>query len=565
MKIFIEEESYHIEELEQVFSHGQFYTQKGLSGTIKSVGYYHAFSTGELVFILPKVFMKDQGKTVFGLTKDDLLNYLSENPKHEDKHKWIRDLSIYFYKSLVAYKRRHPYSTLVNYSPLYQLRSTERTKEYAYLDIVLSFINFYKRYRTQIRYKHIEAINRSHKNPKWERTVRKGSPIDLGNGTLVYDQIRNKQKTINTEEELITYFFSIINHFNEQHQLNVRIDSTYTIIRGRKFEALKKIGLNKLRKIKYRYYSDVLKTMHQLCQLYFSHSDHAKGKMQDDFIVVNNYNIVFEDMVDKLLSDELKEVQVNEVSLGTLKNHDDGKIVDHIFDHRSLLDDSHVFYIGDSKYYKSGSEAGKSSRYKQITYAKNVIQYNIDLLNDRNRKYRDNIRYRDETTEGYNITPNFFIYGYIGDAGNYDKHELLSTGDIMESFHFPYRLFDRDTLFVHQYKINFLFVLKAYSTSGMSSVEAFKAEVKQTFRQRFIDYFNDADRSGYSFYQLKAGIQHEGFMTSNFRALNGKCMITSDGKFLMAKHRDDHCRRLATLLQHFDPYELSPDRSRPPD
>ena len=95
-----------------------------------------------------------------------------------------------------------------------------------------------------------------------------------------------------------------------------------------------------------------------------------------------------------------------------LKKNDDGKIIDHIYDYQSLIDTSNIFYIGDSKYYKSNSEVGNLSKYKQFTYAKNVIQFNIDLLNkDKKETYKPKIRYRDQLTEGYNITPNFFIYG----------------------------------------------------------------------------------------------------------------------------------------------------------
>ena len=55
----------------------------------------------------------------------------------------------------------------------------------------------------------------------------------------------------------------------------------------------------------------------------------------------------------------------------------------------------------------------------------NIIQYNIDLLNETGSYYTENLRYRDKLTEGYNITPNFFIYGYINDYKNFDDSELI--------------------------------------------------------------------------------------------------------------------------------------------
>ena len=54
-------------------------------------------------------------------------------------------------------------------------------------------------------------------------------------------------------------------------------------------------------------------------------------------------------------------------TLRHLKYNDDGKIIGHIFDYQSLLDASDIFYIGDSKYYKSDNTAGKLSKHKHRT------------------------------------------------------------------------------------------------------------------------------------------------------------------------------------------------------
>ncbi len=188
-------------------------------------------------------------------------------------------------------------------------------------------------------------------------------------------------------------------------------------------------------------------------------------------MAISNYNLVFEDMVDKLFSDDLKNYEVDGITIDKLKYNDDGKIIDHIYDYQSLIDTSDIFYIGDSKYYKSNNQAGKLSKYKQFTYAKNVIQFNIDLLNNKGEDHVKPLRYRDKLTEGYNISPNFFIYGYIDDVSNYDAHSIVKKGKPIISYHFKERLFDRDTLFVHQYQINFLYVLKSYTSFNNSDIE----------------------------------------------------------------------------------------------
>jgi hypothetical protein len=544
MKILIEGENYPIEILNQVFDDPKFYTQNGSLGKITSVGYYHSYENKELVYMLPKVFMQDGEKTVFDISKEALFDFKNnESFKHKEEYNWIRQLLILFYKSLTEYQRRIKDTSIVDSSFTYEMNSNLGDLEYSYLDLLLSFVNFYKKNKNTILYKHIEYKSNQAKKPKWEKTIRKSLPILDAKKQPIYIEINNKKKIINEEEELLVYFFSILNKFNEDHQLYLKIDSSYQLIKGHKFQKLQENGLSKLRKIKHRYFSDVLRKMYLMCELYFAKTDTGSSKKKrEEFIAVRNYNIVFEDMVDKLFSDKLDESkEVHSVSLDELKYNEDGKIIDHVFDHKSLIDTSDIFYIGDSKYYKSGSEAGKLSKYKQFTYAKNVIQFNIDLWNDKEKVYKENIRYRDEITEGYNITPNFFIYGYINDVHDFDAHHLIPKNDKpIKSFHFEDRLFDRDTLFVHQYEINFLYVLKAYSSFGGSKIDAFRKESKDKFRNQFIDFFNDSSKSQFEIFEKEISNESAKVLVeSNFKLLNGKCFYSNDKKLLIAKYIDD--------------------------
>jgi hypothetical protein len=226
-------------------------------------------------------------------------------------------------------------------------------------------------------------------------------------------------------------------------------------------------------------------------------------------------------------------------SIKDLKFHSDGKILDHIFDYQSLIDTSNIFYIGDSKYYKPENLAGKSSQYKQFTYAKNVIQFNIDLLNLKsNVGYRPNIRYRDPNTEGYNITPNFFIYGFIDDFKNLDSPDLSERSDVVRSYHFEDRLFDRDSLFVHQYMINFLYVMNSYTQMSVSSISKFRKEVRMIFRNNFLTFFNDSNKSKFKIFEY-IGDNSEVFLEDHFRLLNGKSYRSVNGKLLIAIYESD--------------------------
>lgn len=556
MKILIENEIYPIDLLQKVFDDPKFYKQNGLEGTITSVGYYHSFEKNSLVFMLPKVFMAEDKKTVFNCTKDELVNLIvNESIKHKTQYNWVRQLSVHFYNSLTEFKKRYNNTSIVHNTETFELNTNLGAKEYSFLDLLLSFVNFYKKNKQQILFKHIEFVSNQAKKPKWEKTIRKSLPILANGKTPIYVEITNKKKIINTEEELLTYFFSILNHLNTEHNLNLKIDKSFNIITGKQFETLCNNGSAKLRKIKHRYFNDTLKKMYVLCELYFSQFDKSSIKRKrEDFLAISNYNLVFEDMVDKLFSDNLNTLEVDGITIDKLKNNDDGKIIDHIYDYKSLIDTSNIFYIGDSKYYKSDSSAGKVSKYKQFTYAKNVIQFNIDLLNKKGQNQLGNLRYRDEITEGYNISPNFFIYGYIDDINNYDTHSIKKKGKPVSSYHFKDRLFDRDTLFVHQYKINFLYVLKAYTNFNESEIETFRKEIKGTFRSHFLKFFNNNEKCGFEFYEsILKKEDYEPFVENNFKKLNGKCFCTIDDRLLLAKYRYDD--ELDEVLKYFKKLE----------
>jgi hypothetical protein len=141
----------------------------------------------------------------------------------------------------------------------------------------------------------------------------------------------------------------------------------------------------------------------------------------------------------------------------------------------------------------------------------------------------NNVRYRDELTEGYNITPNFFIRGIIDDKVDFDIDNLTLLNNTPDyTYHFENRLFDRDTLFVHHYNINFLFVLKSYSQLTSTKINEFRNECQKKFKDSLIKYldkeFNFYKREFYSDKQIKS------FINDNFKVLNGKMYITKKNK-----------------------------------
>ena len=542
MKILIEGEAYPLLLLAEILEDASFYTQDNFKGTITTVGYYYSSEKKSLVYMLPKVFMRESGNTVFDMDVLELANIDSNDTfKHDDKYQWVRQLLVYFYNSLKEFKRRRSESILLHKSDQTLLNSNIAEQEYTYLDLLLTFVNFYKKNKTPILYRHIQSVSKTTKRTNWPKTIRKQLPLISSAGQPIYHQFLNKNKAVNRQEELLVYFFSILDHFNQEHSLNITIDKSYSLIRGKAFETLKNNGLSKLKKIKYRYFSDIYKKMYRLCELYFTKNDlGSKSSLSQEFITIDNYNIVFEDMVDKLFSDLITDnisVENKEgLSIKKLKNHPDGKIIDHIYSDKSLIDNSNIFYIGDSKYYKSVNSAGQSSKFKQFTYAKNVIQFHIDVLNQKSR-LPNGLRYRDDITEGYNISPNFFIYGYIDNYRVFEESLLEMKGNKpTKSAHFPERLFDRDTLFIHEYKLNFLYVLKSYTSSNELSIQEFRSKTKEQFREKFIQFFNSPLDSEFFVIQEEFEDQSslKSYVDANFKKLNGRC-ISVDKTLLTAK------------------------------
>src|SRR5690606_33348365 len=120
-----------------------------------------------------------------------------------------------------------------------------------------------------------------------------------------------------------------------------------------------------------------------------------------------------------------------------------------------------------------------------------------------------------------------------------------------KSFHFKERLFDRDTLFVHRYKINFLFVLRSYTGFTFTQTHTFKQEVRKTFRQHFIDFFNSELECGFKFYVSRLPQEaYPLFINTHVEKHTGRCYTTADGRYILAKHQTDD--RLNDILDSFE-------------
>ena len=542
MRIFIEGESYSLDILKPIFG-DKFFMTNGVYGIIDNVGYYHSIDN-EVIYLLPKVFIDTEGLILNKYPKDLFAeNNIDDVIKTQDELNWLKRFLIIFYKGLIEYRHRYS-STIQSKGDVLQLSTSLGENEYSFLDIVLSFVNFHKKNKNTILFIYKKQTSAKHKKVNWNKTVRKSNPFVTNEGIPIYSELNVKKKYIDTEEELLCMFYSVLYNI-KTIGFDVKIDESYTIAKGNDFEKLSISAPKILKKIRYKYFSDTLVKMYKLLELYFSKSDSASAhNKKEDFIMVKYYHLIFEDMIDKLITSKFDTTETSKgVSLKQLKENKDGKIIDHIFDYKSIIDISeNIFYIGDSKYYKTNNVVQENSIYKQFTYAKNVIQFNIDLLNE-GKKINNNIRYRDKVTEGYNITPNFFIQGVVTDIFNFDDDKLAIDFDkgIKHSYHFRERIFDRDSLFVNHYLINFLFVLKSYTNKSSFELEKYRVDIHKKFRTNFVSYLKKQNLFKFYHTEFESKELLKQFIDTEFRNLTGRVYISksNDKRLILAVNGSD--------------------------
>lgn len=254
---------------------------------------------------------------------------------------------------------------------------------------------------------------------------------------------------------------------------------------------------------------------------------------QREYLLVKSFHIVFEAIIDELIAGDQKLPK-------ELKDQPDGKRVDHIYQYQELTNnttDDNIYYIGDSKYYKRGNSLGKESIYKQFTYARNVIQWNIDLFNDGKEEEKNgHVKLRDDVTEGYNIIPNFFISANQNVLRPEDDIKLIDSDKEADkrrqqyylSRQFENRLFDRDTFLLAHYDVNFLFVVALYGRNHSASKALWRNKVRQMFRKEIQQMLKE----NFEFYAMtaKSDVNPDVYIKENFQSLLGKVYHPFDNR-----------------------------------
>lgn len=528
MKVFFEEHSYHKEVVKPYLHDHYLMYLKNDMVQIPYVGYYYSKEANDSVFVLPKVFVNIIGKEekAFGsFNPEDIIDTKNKyNPLLKSSYfNEVFNLSTWIYRAIARYKERHTPENITENVDVLNVQSVMGDQSETWIDIILRLIRFNNEHRNLFTY--IARINsQGHNKINWQKTICHITPT-LQDDVPVYFRFLNKSKTMNFDEELLVLFYSVLDYLHEEYNFKIIRNvnySTYPREVKRLIESGK--GTRLLRSIRRKYFKDELVELWQLLNVFFKKAENVSSKKtHEEALMVKDFNRVFEDMIDALISDDTKEKH------DKLKDQPDGKIVDHIYRYESLMNADDIYYIGDSKYYKEGHDPGENSIFKQFTYAKNVIQMNMDILTpkkgDLGRQH-----YYDELSEGYNISPNFFIRGVVNpDHINYSEQELEPDRDsqggikVERRQHHANRLFDRDTLFVQKYNINFLYVLSAYATN--SSDDNYRKQLHEKFRRNLVAWLE----MHYDFFAITP---YQGDLKStldkHFRTLLGKVFACSD-------------------------------------
>ncbi len=524
---------------------------------VEYVGYCYSKAAADVIFFLPKVVLtgeQDEDKnsdTIFGASPQEIIDFESDKVKSKftedgckEYKEFLSTLSIWIYRVISVYKQTHNDNILE--SKEYQAESRgKKQKHNTLLDVIIALRDFNKNNQDYFTFI-VKNIHSGYNKINWSKTINSSQAI-IQQGTPVYINPVNKKKMVNFDEELLIFYFSILNYIREVHGFSFEINLHYQLInpdRLKKAYIDKNHGCRRLRQIKYKYFSDQALRIWDLCYAFFDREYKiSMNRQAEDYLLAKNFEHIFEVMIDTLVSGNDKHDLPKE-----LTEQKDGKLVDHMFIGQGLIEQSDLsseltYYIGDSKYYKrirnDRTHLGDKSIYKQYTYARNVIQWNMNLFlggdnNDEQPQLRDTL------TEGYNPIPNFFISARIPnrESGGQkflsfdDKEIKAQENGVQLNRQFENRLFDRDTLLLCHYDVNFLYIASLYGRNNKSAQSSWREYVRKEFRSRIQDSLNRL----YTFrvLQPREGMDCYRFIQDNFHLLNGKVYRPkADGNYLI--------------------------------
>lgn len=553
MRILIEEYQYEYEDVYDVLKGlGVLQDVEG-KVSLSYVGYYFNDDpdVNDCVFILPKVLLEGEfGKEkVFGhIEPKDLINAEDCKELTTEEHTFIYNLSVWIYRAITVF-RDHEFdrvedgkrqSSIVFYKQAPMMGHTRKRRANTFLDVLLTLQEWNKRNESFVMFI-VKDLHSGYNKINWTRTISRSQAViqeSIGSTRrqdVSYLNPINKKRQINFDEELLVIYYSILQHMHDKYGFPVSINVNFPLIRGDKFARyISGYGKRRLKQIKYKYFSDKALELWELCYAFFDRPDNIMLNVdQREYMLVKSFHIVFEAIIDELIAGDQKLPK-------ELKDQPDGKRVDHLYQYKELTNndtDDNIYYIGDSKYYKRGNSLGKESVYKQFTYARNVIQWNIDLFNDGKAEDRSgHVKLRDDVTEGYNIIPNFFISANQNVLRPENDIKLIDSdkedGKRRQQYYlsrqFENRLFDRDTFLLAHYDVNFLFVVALYGRNNSASKVQWRNKVRRMFRIEIQQMLKE----NFEFYAMtaKSDVNPDAYLRENFQQVLGKVFHPFDNR-----------------------------------
>lgn len=476
----------------------------GGQGKLKYVGYY--IKNGEQYCLLPKVFVdsdENGNDSAFGQSLNDtpyltLDQVLSENKESEVSSN-LEMLPAWFARALHFYKDRNCKTSVIKETDRNIVASTKEDDSPSLYECISALESFYLQHKDLALTVYRESHG-GYDNINWDKTIRLKQPmIGRGNQVVYWDTVTGK-KTINYDEELMVLFYNTLNYILEKYRYPISDDEClYELFGADEFRDMVENGevLSMLESNRNRYFSDLMTELWE--KLFQFHSREEKihnHEISQEYLLVSNFDPVFEDMVDWLISDRESELLAK-------KHQDDDKRIDHLFLGPSLFDpNKKIYYIGDSKYYADNKEINGHSIGKQYTYASNILK---EALNEKDgEKWKEQgLFYYDKETEGFNVTPNFFIRGAYKGSYTFEEDELHPAQDEGKfkstEYFFEDRLFDRNTLFLLEYSVNFLYLIKHYNDNESCAGNEFKKRLCTNVRKDLLAGLNRI----YNFYKCE--------------------------------------------------------------
>lgn len=561
MRLLIEDYPYQVTpELNDILD--GLFTLQNVKGeiSVSYVGYYYNPKIKDVVYILPKVVIDDANLAFGKYNPNDIINIDKVEIEGFDYfRKFLYEFAVWIHRAIVVFKESNVKSEIIHSRFIESEGHGPKKKSNTLLDVILTILRFNKEKKKFFTFI-LKNIHSGFNKINWGKTISRTTAMIEGDDPLYLRPV-NKKREINFDEELIIIFFSIIKYVCDHYGFKAEIPYGFPLIKGSQFEKyIKGYGRKRLRQIKFKYFSDTAKRLWEICYAFFDKTYQINvSATQSEYLLVNSFHVVFESIIDELIGD-------HDVPKG-LQEQADGKLIDHFYTHDGLLinrkEDNDIYYIGDSKYYKIGSNPGGNSVYKQYTYARNVIQWNLNLffMPDEKRKriepkYSD-IRLRDDETEGYNVIPNFFI------SADIDPNELNCKDRTIEHIpqpeinrQFENRLYDRDTLLLSHFDVNFLHIISLYAQNNPGRKAAYKSKVRNIFR----DAIQSLLKNHFEFYVLQAheDVDSHAYFEEHFKETLGKTFrpFVNKGIFSLALDKNEKFKAendaiIARLKQNF--------------